>query len=181
MRGALQQPLGGGVAVLHGVAAGLVLHVPGEGKAVARHGRLHRLEAAVGNLFLGEIAAQHADGPVAGLHQIVNGGLGRGGIVGGKAGEVGQGQGAGIVGQKDAGNGDGGKILPEEFQVAAQEQEALGPANAAQLQGVFDLVGVLVQVGHEYPLPLGVEQRLELFQDVGKEWVLGALHQDGNV
>ena len=117
---------------------------------------------------------------MAALQQQVHGLAGGGGIVGGDAGEVGEVQPLGGVGEEHRRGGDGGEIRAEAVQVAAQEEEASRLILPSHGGGEGHLVVILVQVVDGGVKAPALHAVLGTLHHVGKEQVAAALDDDGD-
>ena len=102
------------------------------------------------------------------------------GIVYRHAGQVGNLQAGSTVGQQYAGNAQGFQLRGEIVQVGAEEHNAVRLALGTDTLGLHHFVGFLVNIVDKGYVAAGGDFALQLFQNIGKQHILGAFYDQGN-
>ena len=112
--------------------------------------------------------------------QILNHTVGRCHIINRHAGQIGNLQAGGAVGQQHTGDAQAFQLGRKILKVGAQKHNAVGLALGADTPGLRDLVGFLVDIVDSGYITAVGNLALQLLQNICEQHILGALYDQDN-
>ena len=179
IRAVLEQVFHGGISALQrkpGIGI-LLFHL--ERQAKAEHSALAAGQTGQTGAGLVWLAADQPDLAVALRIQVLNHQGRCRNIVHADAGQVGDVQGCGAVGQQQAWNTQFRQLRCEVFQVRTKESNAIRFALGADQFGLRNFVGFFINIIDRGNISAFLQDSLHFFQNVHKQHVLGALYDQG--